>query len=95
MPLTCALGLLYVAYHGAQGERGLLAWVERSAAVEQTRVEVDALAAERLRLEHRVSLLRTESLDLDLLEEQARRLLNVGHPDEHVLLLRERPLAER
>ena len=89
MPLACALGLLYVAYHGVQGERGLLAWVERTAAAERTRAEVAALAAEKDRLEHRVSLLRTESLDLDLLEEQARRLLNVGHPDERVLLLRE------
>ena len=83
--LTCALGLLYVGYQSVQGERGLLGWVERSAEVEKTRAEVAALAEERARLERRVSQLRSESLDLDLLDQEARRLLNLGHPDEEVL----------
>ena len=37
------------------------------------------------KLERRVSQLRSESLDLDLLDQEARRLLNLGHPDEEVL----------
>ncbi len=86
VPLACVLGLAYAIYHGVQGERGLLAWIDRSAAVERARADAAALADERHRLERRVSLLRTESLDLDLLEEQARRLLNMGHPDEQILL---------
>ena len=83
--LTCALGLLYVGYQSVQGERGLLGWVERSADVERTRAEVSALADERRKLERRVSQLRSENLDLDLLDQEARRLLNLGHPDEEVL----------
>ena len=83
--LTCALGLLYVGYQSVQGERGLLRWVERSAEVEKTRAEVATLAEERRKLERRVSQLRSESLDLDLLDQEARRLLNLGHPDEEVL----------
>ena len=83
--LICALGLLYVGYQSVQGERGLLGWVERSAEVERTRAEVAALAEERSRLEHRVSRLRTDNLDLDLLDQEARRLLNLGHPDEEVI----------
>ena len=83
--LTCALGLLYVGYQSVQGERGLLRWVERSAEVERTRAEVATLADERRKLERRVSQLRSESLDLDLLDQEARRLLNLGHPDEEVL----------
>ena len=76
--LTCALGLLYVGYQSVQGERGLLRWVERSAEVERTRAEVATLADERRKLERRVSQLRSESLDLDLLDQEARRLLNPG-----------------
>ena len=53
--------------------------------VERTRAEVAALAEERRKLEGRVSQLRSESLDLDLLDQEARRLLNLGHPDEEVL----------
>ena len=83
--LTCALGLIYVGYQSVQGERGLLGWIERSADVERTRAEVAALAEERRKLERRVSQLRSESLDLDLLDQEARRLLNLGHPDEEVL----------
>ena len=83
--LTCALGLVYVGYQSVQGERGLLGWIERSAEVERSRAEVAALAEERSRLEHRVSRLRSDSLDLDLLDQEARRMLNLGHPDEEVL----------
>ena len=83
--LTCALGLLYVGYQSVQGERGLLGWVERSAEVEKTRAEVAVLADEREKLERRVSQLRTDNLDLDLLDQEARRLLNLGHPDEEIL----------
>ena len=85
--LTCALGLLYVGYQTVQGERGVLGWMERSAEVERARAEVAALAAERQTLERRVSQLRTDNLDLDLLDQEARRLLNLGHPDEEVLFL--------
>ena len=83
--LTCTLGLIYVGYQSVQGERGLLGWIERSADVEKTRAEVAALAEERRKLERRVSQLRSDNLDLDLLDQEARRLLNLGHPDEEVL----------
>ena len=87
--LTCALGLLYVGYQSVQGERGLLRWIERSAEVERSRAEVAALADARRKLERRVSQLRSDNLDLDLLDQEARRLLNLGHPDEEVLFLDE------
>ena len=83
--LTCALGLLYVGYQSVQGERGILGWMERSAEVERTQVKVATLAAERRKLERRVSQLRNDNLDLDLLDQEARRLLNLGHPDEEVV----------
>ena len=87
--LTCALGLLYVGFQSVQGERGLLRWIERSAEVERSRAEVAALADARRKLERRVSQLRSDNLDLDLLDQEARRLLNLGHPDEEVLFLDE------
>ena len=37
-------------------------------------------------LENRVHLLRSGSLDLDLLDERARHVLNVGHDDEIIIL---------
>ena len=46
------------------------------------------LAAERATLERRVALLRPESLDRDMLEERARAVLNLAHPDERVIFLK-------
>jgi len=81
-PLICALVLVYFGYHGVQGERGLLAWLKRTQQVEIMQHEVDALRTERARIAHKVSLLRVGNLDLDLLEEQARAVLNLAHPDD-------------
>jgi len=43
-------------------------------------------------LERKVSLLRPESLDPDMVEEQGRRLLNFSHPDDiHITVTSFRP----
>ncbi len=85
MPVLCALALVYFGYHSIHGERGLLAWTQRSQEVVDARTRVAALAAEHARLGHRVSRLRPESLDLDLLDERARAILNLAEPDEIIL----------
>ena len=89
---VAACAALYFVYHAVQGERGVLAWVRLQqdlAVVEETR---DELVAERKTLERRVSLLRPDSLDPDLLEERARVMLNYARPDEVVIPLEEAPL---
>lgn len=82
--LACTLG--YFAYHTAQGERGLLAWLRLENELKVARVEASVLAEERRQLERRVRLLRPDGLDRDLLEERARVLLNYGREDEVILL---------
>ena len=42
--------------------------------------------AVRARWEHRVAMLSSRSLDLDLLEERARVMLNMGHARDVVIL---------
>jgi len=49
--------------------------------------ELAALKAERAVLERRVSLLRAESIDADMLDERARALLNYSDPRELTLPL--------
>ena len=82
----------YLAYHTLQGERGLNAWVHLSAELAKAKALQQSLAVERDELELRVSHLRRESLDRDLLEERARVVLNLGRPDEYIITL---PAAER
>ena len=46
---------------------------------------LDELVAERRLLERRANQLRPESLDPDMLDEQARWMLGLAHPDEVIL----------
>jgi cell division protein FtsB len=49
--------------------------------------ELDKTDAERERMEQRVALLSNSSLDLDMLEERARVMLNFAHSDDLVIFL--------
>lgn len=83
-----AVGVIgYFAYHAVEGERGLRAYFAVKHETALAQAELAALRAERKILERRVMLLRPDSLDLDMLEERARAVLNLGHPDELVILL--------
>ncbi len=89
-PVLGAIALFYFGYHAIQGEHGVIAWFELSQQMEQARAELAVATAERAFLEHRVALLRPESLDRDLLDERARHMLNLARPDEFVVLDPER-----
>jgi len=77
----------YFLYHAVQGDRGLIAWLQLSRELAESQTLLADLSAERATLEHRVSLLRAESLDPDMLEEQSRTMLNFAEPDDRTLLL--------
>jgi cell division protein FtsB len=81
------MGLVaYFSYFAVFGNHGLLRWSRLQAQVDAKQAQLDTLRAERLALQRRVSLLRPESLDLDMLEEQARGRLGLTGPDEVVIL---------
>ena len=73
------------AYTGAHGLKAKQDLAQQQA--ELTR-EVDRLRGERRNWEHRVSLLRADNLDPDLLDERARAKLDYAHPRELTLILR-------
>ncbi|MDX1483125.1 MAG: septum formation initiator family protein [Alphaproteobacteria bacterium] len=76
----------YFAYHVVQGDRGLFAWLRLSQQVDAAEAQYRAVRAERIEFAHRVRLLQPSSLDPDLLEERARAVLGVVHPDDIVIL---------
>ncbi|MBW7849041.1 MAG: septum formation initiator family protein [Rhodospirillales bacterium] len=80
-----ALTVIYFGYHTIQGDRGLLAWWHLRHEVQQADAELQRIVAVRQALEHRASLLRPDNLDLDMLEERARVMLNAGRSDEIVI----------
>ena len=80
----CTVG--YFVYHSVEGDRGLFALLRMSEQIQEARAQLDELTAERKGLELRVSNLRPEHLDADMLDERARKILNLARPDEIVIL---------
>lgn len=76
--------LSYFSYHAVIGDRGLLALINLSKKIEIARQELDIIHAERTKLERNVMLMRDDSLDLDILDEQARRYLGYAGKDEKI-----------
>ena len=88
------LALCIGAYFGhslEDGDHGLKARAQLESKRAALQGELDGLKAVSGRLEHDISLLRPESLDPDMLDERARAILNMAHPDEIVMLKRKPP----
>ncbi|WP_298963168.1 septum formation initiator family protein [uncultured Roseibium sp.] len=85
-PAIAIAALGYFGFHAMSGELGLVgrAMIERQ--VSELEAELADLSAERQELVARVSLLRPESLDPDMLDERARLNLNLVHETELVVL---------
>ena len=73
------------AYTGAHGLKAKQDLAQQQASLLR---EIERTRAERLVLEHKVSLLRADNLDPDMLDERARAMLNYLHPRDLTLLLK-------
>ncbi len=91
--LACGAGG-YFAYHLEIGEHGLKSRAELERRKEVLQGELAGLEEVKTRLERDVALLRPESLDPDMLDERARAILNLAHPDDLVIMKR-RPQGEQ
>lgn len=79
--LTC-----YFSYHTVFGERSYLKLKTLSYQVEAQTSIYENIRSRRMRLENRVVRLRPQSLDADLLEEQARHVLGFVYPQEQIIM---------
>lgn len=87
VPVLCACGVVYFGYHAIQGDHGLVTYRRYGQYIETLQRDYDKTVRERKTLEHRVSLLRPQSLDPDLLEERARDILGFAHPNDRIIYL--------
>ena len=78
---------LYLGYHVVQGEHGVIAWLKIAQQIEFTGIEFKELSNRHRELENRVQLLRSESLDPDLLEERARVVLNYALKEDRIVFI--------
>ena len=82
----------YFAYHLVEGDRGLRAWARLTKELREAQQNLAAVSAERAELKHKVSHMRPDHVDPDLLDQQVRRTLDLAAPDEIVIM---RPGAAR
>lgn len=84
---------LFIGYFGVNaftGPRGLRAQADLDQQMAIMESELARLRAERAEWEHRVSLLRADRIDPDMLDERARELLGYADPRDITLLLEPR-----
>ncbi|MSO55218.1 MAG: septum formation initiator family protein [Rhodospirillales bacterium] len=86
-PVLGFCAVVYFAYHAIEGERGLLAWWELRQELESSKLAASEIEGRRLAAENRVKRLTPSSLDLDLLDERARLMLNLGRPNESIVFV--------
>jgi len=76
----------YFAYHLVEGDRGLRAWFRLNREIRIEAANLDAARVRRAALDLRVSNLRPEHVDPDLLDERIRATLNLVSPDDVVIM---------
>ena len=77
---------LYFIFHGISGERGLLKMLYLRNEIAEAEQIANMYHQEKTKLEEKVKLLSSSSLDLDLLDERARVVLNFVGKDEFIIL---------
>jgi cell division protein FtsB len=82
-----ALFIGYFGVHAYTGNHGLRAQAGLDQQIAEMNAELSRAKRERAGWEHRVSLLRSDRLDPDMLEERARALLDYVDPRDLTLLL--------
>ncbi|HEX5509518.1 MAG TPA: septum formation initiator family protein [Pseudolabrys sp.] len=88
-----ALAALFIGYFGVNaftGNHGLRARQNLEQQMTTMNAELAELKAERAHWQHRVSLLRSDRIDPDMLDERARALLGYADPHDVTLLLHPR-----
>ncbi len=84
----------YFGYHLQIGDHGLKARAELESRKAVLEGELAGLREVKARLERDVALLRPESLDPDRLDERARAILNLAHPDDLIMMKRRPPTPD-
>lgn len=84
--LASILISLYFSFSLVNGERGLLKYIYLRQEIDTAQKIAKQYNAQKVALEEKVKHLSNTSLDLDLLEERARIVLNLAGKDEFILL---------
>jgi len=88
--IAAALLIGYFGVNAYTGAHGLKAKQDLTQQIEELSKELAQLKLERASWQQRVSLLRADRLDPDMLDERARAMLDYVHPNDLVLMRKPR-----
>ena len=77
----------YFIFHIFSGARGIISWTKLNKEITLLEKELKDLKEENEFLENKIGLIRSDNLDLDLLEEQAHSVIGFYHKNAIVVLL--------
>ena len=87
MAAAVAILLAYLAWHFVSGRYGVWSYVQLAREEAQLDDELAVLKRTNAGLSRTVHLLRADRLDPDLLDQRARELLHLAHPDDVIIKL--------
>ena len=87
-PSLIALAIVYFAFYTLFGNRGLYRMYELEDQLVVAQAQHEEVIQERITLEQNVTLLKPNSLDLDMVDQRTREVLGYAHPDDIVIELR-------
>jgi cell division protein FtsB len=76
----------YFFYNLIEGEHGLIRWLSLTPEIRAGNANLEAVRRQRQALDLKVSNLRPDHVDPDLLDEQVRATLNLVAPDDIVIM---------
>jgi len=88
VPAITVVFLSYFGFHAFHGEYGIYSKYRLQERVSVLEADLEKVRGERIRLEQRVQLVHDGSLDKDMLDEHARRALNLAASDEIIIMRR-------
>ncbi|KFB09977.1 FtsB family cell division protein [Nitratireductor basaltis] len=85
VPMIACVVLAYFSYHAYHGRYGINSKASLEARLELLEAQHQKIVSSRVKLEERLALLQDGSVERDMLDEQARRALNLAQDRELVI----------
>lgn len=85
-PLVWLVLTVYFGWHAVNGERGLRRMFELKQEIAIAKQVAEEIALRRTEMERKIQMLSPQSIDVDMLEESARSMLNMGQDGDYVIL---------
>ena len=86
---------VYFGYNAIHGSRGFIAQSVETREIGKARTDLKAVLARRDRWDARLAALNPKAIEPDMLDGQARAVLNLANPDDLVVPLHHDPSARK